>query len=217
MLGSGVRQMELHGERSHDREQGVTTRGIDASAVLSYGVTRQADLQLEVPYLREESEGAVVRGRGDASVSLKWRFFERDGMSFVVKPDLHLPTGRDERGLGAGRARWGANFVAGYARGALEFLAHAGYIGNRNTLGERRSLRHASIAGLYAATQKLKLVLDVGRDTNPDPESRTALRDAVLGLIYAPREDIDIGLGVKKGLSDPAADGALLAGVKLRF
>jgi hypothetical protein len=39
----------------------------------------------------------------------------------------------------------------------------------------------------------------------------------VLGLLYAPSEEVDLGLGVKWGLSDAADDRALLAGVKLRF
>jgi hypothetical protein len=59
--------------------------------------------------------------------------------------------------------------------------------------------------GMYAATDKLKLALDVGGDTNPDPESGSAMRELVLGL------------GVKKGLSDPADDRAVLAGLKFRW
>jgi hypothetical protein len=217
VLGSGVWQLELHGEQARDSENGVTSRALDASAVLSYGVSAQADLQVELPYLREEAGTQTVKGRGDATVSLKWRFFEREGLSLVLKPDLLLPTGRDELGLGAGRSRWALNAVAGYAFGRMELLAHAAYLDNRNTLGERESLRHASIAALFSATDKLKLALDLGRDTNPDPASGSSLREMVLGLLYAPSEEVDLGLGVKWGLSDAADDRALLAGVKLRF
>ena len=217
VLGSGVWQLEVHGEQARDREAGITTRALDASAVLSYGVTARADLQLELPYQREEAGTQTVKGRGDATLSLKWRFFERDGLSLVLKPDLHLPTGRDELGLGAGRSRWALNAVAGYAFGRMELLAHAGYLDNRNTLGERQSLRHASIAALFSATDKLKLALDLGRDTDPDPASGASLREVVLGLLYALSEDVDVGLGAKWGLSGAADDRALLAGVKLRF
>jgi hypothetical protein len=217
VLGAARWQVELHGERSLEREAGARTRGADASGVLSYGITEQADVQLELPYLRKETGGDVVKGRGDASASLKWRFFERDRLSLVVKPDLHLPTGREELGLGAGRARWGTNFVASYQFGPLELLGHAGYLRNRNRIGERVSLWHTSIAALYAATDKLKLALDVGRDTNPDPESGSAMRELVLGLVYALSDDVDLGLGVKKGLSDPADDRAVLAGLKFRW
>ncbi len=204
VLGRGVWQLELHGERSREREAGTTARGIDASAALSYGITDRADLQVELPYVREEEDGRVVaEGRDDASLSLKWRAFERDGLSVVVKPDLH-----------EGR-RWGLNLVAGYVAGRVELLAHAGYMRNRKP-GERDSLRHASIAGIFEASEKLKLVLDLGRDTNPQPAAGS-LRELVLGLMYALSRDADLGLGLKRGLSDPADDRALLAGVKLRF
>jgi hypothetical protein len=196
VLGAGRWQIEAHGERSRD----AGTHTTEVAAVLSYGVTQQADLQVEQPYV---AEGA--KGRGDASVSLKWRFFERDRLSLVVKPDIH-----------EGR-RWGVNFVAGYQAGKVELLGHAGYLRNRSTLGERESLRHASIAVLFAATQALKLAVDLSRDTDPDPDSRAALRELALGAVYALSDDVDLGLGVKKGLSDPAADRALLAGIKFRW
>jgi hypothetical protein len=217
VLGSGVWQLEVHGEQARDSENGVTSRALDASAVLSYGLSAQADLQVELPYVKEEAGTQTVKGRGDATVSLKWRFFEREGLSLVLKPDLYLPTGRDELGLGAGRTRWALNAVAGYAFGRIELLAHAGYLDNRNTLGERESLRHASVAALFSASDRLKLALDLGRDTNPDPASGASLREMVLGLLYALSEDVDLGLGVKWGLSEAADDRALLAGVKLRF
>jgi hypothetical protein len=208
VLGRGAWQLELHGERARDE-----ATSSEVSAVLSHGMTPRADLQLELPYSRQEG----ASGRGDMVASVKWRFFEGERLSLVLKPDLYLPTGRDELGLGAGRSRWGLNAVAGYTFGALELLAHAGYLDNRNTLGERGSLRHASLAALFAATDKLKLALDFGRDTDPDPGARASLREAVLGLLYALSEDVDLGLGVKRGLSESADDRALLAGIKLRW
>ena len=196
VLGEARWQIELHGERVRDSGAYATAM----AAALSYGFARTADLQLEQPY----THSGETR-RADAVLSLKWRFYERDGLSMVLKPDLE-----------EGR-RWGLNLVAGYARGRVELLAHAGYLRNRNAPGERESLRHASIAAVVAATGKLKLALDLGRDTSPDRASGAALREAVFGLMYAPSEDVDLGLGLKKGLSDPADDRALLAGVKLRF
>jgi predicted porin len=217
VLGAGRWQAELHGGRSRESAGGVVMRGFEASGVLSYGIAQHSDVQLELPYLRQESGSDVVKGRGDASVSWKWRFFERDRLSLVAKPDLYLPTGRDELGLGAGRARWGANFVASYGMGNLELLGHAGYQRNRNRVGERASLWHISVAALYAATDKLKLALDLGRDTHPDPGSRTAIRELVVGVMYALSEEVDLGLGVKHGLSDPADERAVLAGLKFRW
>lgn len=193
VLGAGRWQLEAHGERV----RGTGER--ELALALAYGVADAADLQLEQPWARN---GRTERG--DAVLSLKWRFLERDALSMVLKPEL------DEQG------RWGASLVAGYSFSRIEFLGHAGYLRNRASPGERESLRHASIAALYGATEQLRLALDLSRDTNPDPASRTSVRDAVLGLIYAPHDDVDIGLGLKRTLSDPRSR-ALLAGIKYRW
>jgi len=217
VLGKGGWQLELHGEKTRDREAGVTTRTTETSATLGHGIAENADLQLELPYLRQVTDGNVASGRGDAAVSLKWRFHEDNDFSMVFKPDLILPTGRDEIGLGAGRLRWAANLIAAYKVGRFELLGHVGYTNNRNRVGERTSLSHLSAAVLWAATEKLKLVLDLGRDRNPDPTSRTPWRELIYGLTYAASEDIDLGIGLKKGLNDPADDRALRAGLKFRW
>jgi hypothetical protein len=189
VLGKGGSQIELHGERI--RDQGA--RDTESFLTLSHGVAGAADFQVELPL-----------NQGDALLSLKWRMLEGKGLSLALKPDLY------EGGS------WAVNLAAGYALGRLEILGHAAYLHNRLP-GERESLRHASLAALLAATDKLKLVLDVSRDTDPDPAGRASVRERVLGATYALSDDIDIGLGVKSGLSDPADDRSLRAGIKIRW
>ena len=213
VLGKGTWEFELHGERARDSEAGVTRRRSDVAAKLGYGVLETLNVELELPYVRE----TTAQGRGDASLSLKWRFHEKEGFSLAFKPDLLLPTGRDEVGLGAGRVRWAANLAASYERGKLELLGHLGYTHNRNRIGERSSLWHASAALLYSLTEKLKLLADYGRDSSPDPAGGAPSRELVLGATYAISERIDLGLGVKKGLNDAADDRTVRAGIKVRW
>lgn len=214
VLGKGVREFELHGERS----RGDGSRGTEALVKLGYGVGATLDAEVELPYAREvDADGTVRSGRGDAGVAVKWRFYESRGFSLAVKPGLLLPTGRDENGLGAGRTRWSANFAAAYELGRVELIAHLGYTDNRNRIGEIRSLRHQSIAVRFEATEKLRLVVDVARDSSPDPASRGYAREVVYGGAYALSDDVDLGLGFKKGLNDRADDRGLRAGVKLRW
>jgi hypothetical protein len=190
VLGEGRSQIELHGERA--RAGGMRTT--ESSVALSHGITGRTDFQVEVPL-----------SGGDASLALKWRFLQQGRVQLLLKPQI------DEQG------RWGTSFVAGYDLGKLELLGHAGYLRNRNTPEERRSLRHLSMAALYAAGENFKLALDVARDTDPDPGSRASVRAIVFGLMYAASDDLDFGLGVKRGRSHPADERALLAGLKLRF
>jgi hypothetical protein len=216
VLGAGQWELELHGERARDRESGVTTRATEIVAKAARGVAKDLHLEAELPYAREKTEGDIAQGRGDALVSLKWRFYQQDRLSLAFKPDVILPTGRDEHGLGAGRTGWAANLTAGYELGRAELLGHLGYTRNRNRIGEREDLRHVSAALRWAATEKLKLVVDVARQTQPEP-GQSAARELVYGATYELADSIDLGIGMKEGLSDAADDRSVRMGVKLRF
>jgi hypothetical protein len=171
-------------------------RGEKALA-LSYGMAARVDLQAELPY---------ERGGGwqDAVLSVKWQVYDRGGLKLLLKPELQ-------------DSSWALSFVAGRQLGRFELLGHLGYLRNRDAADQRASQTHASAALLYAATDRLKWALDLSRDTNPDPASGTPIREMALGAIYAASEDIDLGLGVKLGLSDPAEDRSLSAGIKVRW
>ena len=70
---------------------------------------------------------------------------------------------------------------------------HIGYRSNRDVPGERNAFRHVSLAITRTFGKNLKLVADVGGDTNPDTASNEDLRFALLGFIYFPTGDFDFG------------------------
>ena len=205
VIGKGAKQIEVHGEKARDRAAGATTRTTDVSVVLSYGVTERADLQLELPYVREVIDGEVLKGRGDASLAVKWRFFDKEPLSMVLKPEL------------VSGGRWALNYAVAYDFGRLEGIVHAGYTHNLNRIGERKALWHRSVALLWSAAERWRLVLDLGLDSSPDPVARTHERQLAFGVSYALTDDVVLGVGAKKGLNEEADDRALLAGVKVRW
>jgi len=221
-VGAGNHQLELTAEVARQSGDGVTVHGAQPAAVLSYGVLPNADLQLGQPYLRIVSDDGATRevtdGPLDTSLDFKWRFFERGALSLGLKPGITLPTGDDERGLGAGKPTWGALFIGSYQpAGPFAFHSHLGYRRFRNTLGWRESLAHVSGAVVYSASEKLRLVADVSADTNPLPSSYGTLRYTVLGLSYSASADLDLDAGVKFRLNGIVFDRSLLFGVTLRW
>lgn len=216
VLGKGVWEFELHGEGARRNRSDGTSETTEVLAKLGYGVAPTLDVEVELPYVREVVDGEVISGRADTAVAAKWRFYDADGVSMAVKPGLLLPTGRDEVGLGAGRVRWGASLLAAYEVSAIEFLGHVAYVHNRNDIGERVDLWHLSAALRWSASERLKLVVDVARESSPDPTTRP-VDELVFGFTYAPRPDIDIGFGLKYGLNDVADDRGVRAGIKLRW
>ena len=213
VIGAGKNQVEFHGLRARD---GAARRD-EGSVTLTRGVHDKADLQLDVPYLRVRSEDASASGVSDTTVSLKWRVYEAGLFSVLVRPDVIAPSGDDAKGLGTGRWRWALNGVAAYEVGLIEVIGHVAYLDNRNTLGERQALSHASIAFIWNPWRPLLMVVDYARDTNPDPSDERPSREVVFGLVYSWSKDVDIGVGLQRGLSEPADDRALRAGIKVRW
>lgn len=210
--GKGGWQVELNGERTKDTVEGETSRGKQGNAVLSYGFIDKADLQIGAPY----QDNGVEKGEGDTAIDVKWRFWESGPLSLGLKPGITLPTGNEDRGLGAGRVTWGSLAIVSYDVEGASLHSHAGYRYNNNVLGLRKSLWHFSGALWWKATEALKVVFDLSYDTNPDPATDTLVRQIVFGAIYSVTKDLDLDIGYRRG-NDPAIDHALMAGVTLRW
>jgi hypothetical protein len=218
--GKGNAQLELTFDGFRDRLAGVKVRGAQSAALLSYGIADPADLQIGLPYgWLEEDDGQrrSTRGVNDASIDIKWRFFERGAFSLAVKPGITLPTGDADKFLGAGRVTWGALLIGSYEPGVLAFHAHLGYRDFRNTIGAKTALWQATGAMTWQVLEKLKLVTDVSRETNPVPGYSTPLDYVLVGAIWTPRKDLDLDIGYRYGASKPALDAGVLAGVTLRW
>ncbi len=219
--GKGRYQLELFGERTRDEAAGLVVRATQVTAVQSYGVVDSVDIQFGIPYLRQsEDDGATrttVRGRQDAAIDVKWRFYERDGLSLGLKPGVTLPTGDDERGLGSGRAGWGSLLIVSYETGPVALHSHVGYRRNRNTLDERESLGHISGAVMYKVVDSVRLIADLSWDTNPDKASNDPVRYSIIGAIWGVNRDLDLDIGWRRGHGEPATDKAFLLGATFRW
>lgn len=219
--GLGKAQLELMLDSTRDGPSGAAVRERVATAVLSYGVLENADLQFGLAHVRQHTHDALGRhasqGSLDASVDFKWRFFERESLSLGLKPGITLPTGDAALGFGAGRATWGGLLALSYEPGPLAFHSHFGYRRNNNVLGQRLSLRHISGALTWKATARLTLVADLSADSNPDRAGHGSLRYRIFGLIYSPTSALDLDVGLKHGHGNPATDHAFLVGATVRW
>jgi len=206
--GKGRRQLEVFGADGRERASRARLERYDA--VISYGFAENADLQLGLPWLRQADSGP-----GDASLDLKWRFFETDALSLGLKPGMTFPSGDESAGRGTGRLSWGALFLLSYEPGPLALHAHAGYRRNRNELGERESLRQIAAAATYRLGA-LRLVGELARETNPVPGGTTA-RYTTLGAIWSVTGGFDLDAGWRMGQGGAAVDDLFLVGATWRW
>jgi len=217
-LGKGGAQFELVVEQGREQRPSARFDSTETSVALTYGLREDIDLQLVLPYLRIAEETAagrrVATGMLDFHLNLKWRFFERDNLSFAVIPSLIVPTGAE--GLSAEGTVPGALVVASYEPGAFELHADAGYRNYRNVPGLREDVYHLSASVSYTLHQTLKLVADRSGETNPNPASSTSVRYSTIGAIWFFAHNAGLGCGVRVGHGEPAVDRTVLCGVGVR-
>lgn len=219
--GKGKFQLELFGEYGHNKEEIVTNNNSDFSATLTYGIIDPVDIILTVPYQswRTDDSASVARGDGisDLAIETKWRFYEKEGFSFALKPGFTIPTGDEEKDLGNGKITYYLFVIASKEMNPWAFHINLAYIRNENREDDRKDIWHASLASTVDVTKNLKLAGDVGVETDPESLSTTPPVYILGGLIYSLRENFDIGLGLKAGLTKPEKAIAVRGGVTWRF
>jgi hypothetical protein len=95
--GKGKFLLEVNNEVNYAKESeaGVKskTTGGEVGTILSYGIIDNVDIVLGIPcqWFKVKEDGETIsreKGLSDISLELKWRFYEREGWSFALKPVL---------------------------------------------------------------------------------------------------------------------------------
>ena len=198
-----------------------------AAAALALGVGEAVDVVIGLPaaWGRSRLDGALVAeqvGVADASVELKWRFFERGGFSAAVKPGLSLPTGDPRDGLGSGRPGYGLTLIATQEAGPVTLHANAGWAHADFVFPEDAATVHrdgwsGSLAVASQLPAGLQLVAEVGAASPAERGATAWPAFALLGAVWSPLENLDLDAGVRAGLNDAETDLAVLAGAAWRF
>jgi len=239
--GKGKIQMEVNSEFTKEKEQQYNTdeakwetkkeTGGELATILSYGITDNTDIVLGLPYQWKKTsiDGVVTTdateqsdGISDMSLEVKWRFFEKDGLSFALKPGIRVPTGDENKGLGNGRASYSLMFITTKEIKPWAFHLNLGQTRNEYKLqadkeANRKDIWHASLASEVEVIKDLKAVANIGIERNPDRASNTHPAFILGGLIYSVTENISVDIGLKGGLNKPATDLTFLAGIAFKF
>lgn len=108
-------------------------------------------------------------------------------------------------------------FITSKEMAPWAFHLNLAYIRNENKGDDRTDIWHASAAATVEVMKGLKLVGDIGVETNPEAAPDNSPAYILGGLIYSPAENIDIGLGVKGGLTKAETDIVVRGGITYRF
>lgn len=211
--GLGRHQLELSTDRARSRQERVH----EASFTYSYGALEDLDVFVTVPVSLRRPEG-----RGDASLGVKWLLLTQAGNSLALKPELFLPTGREEKGLGTGRGSAALTLIASKEASPWTFHGNLGIAVNRFGLeadrrANKRIIWRTSAAAAFEITPQWSAVGELGVTRSIERTERRYPAFALLGLIYSPNDDLDIDLGFRRGLNASEARHQLGIGIAIRF
>jgi len=224
--GKGGHQVELDYafEKSHSRIESDTGEFIENIQSLSnafpmaytYGVTENVDV-----FLGMSRQTSPINGWQSSEIGLKWVFAgdQTQGWSAAIKPVVTLPVSNtmQDNGLGAAKTNLGLTVISSYLADTHEWHFNVGYESNQqgntpNLEPERSDLWSASLAPVLVLDPQWKLAFDMGIQTNRAYNSEYSAFGEV-ALIYAPVDNVQLGLGVIYSPDINASDKAYRYGI----
>jgi hypothetical protein len=218
--GVGVNQIEVGYDYDRSTLDGVTDGGHSLPITYTRGVTEELDLFLGVARL-----SSPVRGWGNAGLGAKWRFYDNEasGLSLGLEPKIQLPVSGDDeaKGLGNGKTSYSLAFLATQNTSfglVLVNLAAGQDNFADDTMPDRKTTYRLSVAPLWQVSDVWRLALDMGVMTNPDRSQKYRMGYMELGAIYSPNQNLDLSLGVIRGVMDgPVQNTTVTSEVTWRF
>jgi hypothetical protein len=208
-------------------------KSIVVPVAVTVGLGETMDAAVEMPYLSlhpSPATGNNESGLSDVIFRFKHRFYEQEKkiggreqfeQSLAYQVAFSQPTGKDEKGLGAGTARWGARLISTTEWESVEFNANLGYESSGKALRRGNvSFDDAvslSIAAKYERPKPWEPVVELAVTRVKRPDAVTHIATILVGLIYEPSEKFYLDGGVRAGLNERSEDYALLAGFGYKF
>jgi len=187
---------------SHEKE-------FELEAELIYGLTDELQLSIEAPYIVLNPDvGHQHQGLGDISLAVDYDFIQNSRMALGVKGQVSIPTGDEDRDLGAGQFLYSPEILSAFRFGEAELYATVGGVFG----DDHPDLFTYSVAGAYPWERfigVLELTGAHGRDS-----------DVVYitpGAYWNASEKIQLGLGVPIGLTEDSDDYQIVGKISFEF
>lgn len=217
LLGPGRIQFELNVDHLRSRDPGESLK----SGSISYttGVSKQADLFVSLSNTWDAESGG--NGISDTEMGAKILILSRESLAVALKPQLSLPSGNEERGLGNGKTSFAFTLIGSYSVNGHEFHLNLGLDRNRFKLAsdiedKRRTIRRASIAIVSEVDDKNRFLLDFGTADHELRSDGGHPAFAVIGFSQEIYSDVEWDFGIKLPINSSERDRQFGFGLTLR-
>ena len=143
---------------------------------INYGYRGNVQLKVEFALLNMRLDGGrTERGLSDICVGVKWRFLEEDGRlpQMAIYPQVTLPTGDDQRGLGEGKPSFRLPLVAQKSWGPWTVYGNVG-AGLQSRPGSRDFWFHG-VTVVREVSSSLELGVEEYGNSPTDWDERSSL------------------------------------------
>lgn len=193
--GTGGNRIEV----AYTREKAEDgSRAREIAQVYTRGLTDTVDAFIEKGRQKNtDAFGTSTSGYGNTVIGAKWRAWESERKtSFAIGAAVALPLSATKEGFGTGKTSYDATLILAQEMAWGEALANLGAGREKfRDPAENTDTTHFSVAPVLNLNEQLKLALDLGIDRSKSDLKTTNSRYAEVGVIYAPSEAIELGLG----------------------
>lgn len=197
-----------------DKEHGL-------SFVLKYGLIKDLDLGIELPYkFIDFGGGDDVEGIGDIIFTIKYLFWDESSnlpalaLTFTIKTE----TGNKDKGLGSGEVDYGLNGII--TKEINKFVTHLnfGYIFVGDPEDEDLDdIFSYSVALEYPINERLNIVGEITGETAFEGSFNDNPLNGMIGLNYVLNRIVSYDFGVGFGICDASPDYRIITGLTFGF
>jgi hypothetical protein len=186
------------------------------------GIMPKLDAFVSVPFssYKVDAPGqSRESGLNDVTIGARWGFAHVEHVELAVKPFISLPTGDENKNLGAGGTGFGA-LVAASMELSKELACDANVrFTHQGTKGDDFNEFGLGVAGKFAATKELKIVGEVAAAKTDVKDSKWT-SNLTAGAVFAAQKNLDLDLGIRFGLASEDSEKdpiTVLAGLTFKF
>jgi hypothetical protein len=181
----------------------------ELEAEVIYGLTDELQLSAEVPYVVvNPDEGSQHQGIGDVTLAANYNFLQARDFALGVRAEFVIPTGDEDRDLGAGQFLWTPSLLGAVRVGPAEIYASVG--------GQFGDNHDDAFLYTVAAAYPWETLVGVLEASGASGSGGDTLY-LTPGVYWNVREGLQLGLGVPIGVTDDSDDYQIIGKVSIEF
>lgn len=174
----------------------------------TYGGNDKTDLAINIPVGYLKNYENVYSDISDPFVEIKYRFYEKDGLKFAIKPFLGIPVKKDSE-FSQHHLSYGITLVSQLDFEKVTFYANSSFMVHKNRLfGQNEFFQ--SISGEYSINDEFSIISTLFLSSYGNTQT-----GGLIGIGYS-KGKIEIGFGIGK-LFNCENDYSIYSGITFRF